>query len=87
MMHACVRKHHELCYRRHLVEGQSYIIKNFNVTMNTRQFRPIQSDIKIIFMMTTTSNKKTITEIKSITWESNSEVIKFLSILVKKIEN
>ncbi len=54
MMHACVRKHHELRYHRHLVEGQSYVIKNFNVTMNTGQFRPIQSDIKILFMMTTT---------------------------------
>ena len=46
-----------------------------------------QKKSKELLKQLTTSNKKTIAEIKSITQESNSEVIKFLSILVKTKKN
>ena len=52
-MHASVRKHLVPRYADRVLEGRVYSLRNLKVTTNMYPYRPLASDVKLLFLATT----------------------------------
>nr|XP_017245331.1 PREDICTED: replication factor A protein 1-like [Daucus carota subsp. sativus] len=53
LMHASVRKHLVPRYADRVLEGRVYSLRNLKVTTNMYPYRPLASDVKLLFLATT----------------------------------